>query len=135
MAPYSDAFSSVHFPSPSMQSKKNLLGGALRLDLCATCEELFDVLEAIRRLHNQAFEVFYPSSGNWWLLASSLGTAGECKEIVTGVDREVDEVVHHLGHLVTLLPGTRVPALLPSFPCSRNCDRYTICQSTDEYSH
>ena len=34
-------------------------------------------------------------------------------EVITGVDREVDQVLHHLHHLVALLPGARVQALLP----------------------
>ena len=40
-------------------------------------------------------------------------TAGKGIEIVTGVNREVDQVLHHLGHLVALLPRARLQTLLP----------------------
>ena len=87
-------------PVPFYAVEENLLCRALRLDLCAAREELSDVLEPLRRILDEAFEVFYPSSGDRWFLTASLGAAGERKEVVARVDREVDQVSHHFRNLL-----------------------------------
>ena len=97
--------------------EKHVLRRSFRLiDLDAAGEELADILETFRWVSYQAFEVIDPSSCYRWLLTSSLGAAGKCEEILARVNCEVDQVLHHLRHLVAFLPRAGISTLLSSAP-------------------
>ena len=74
-------------------------------------------IKIVYRLYlNQRFFIHQFNGSNRKGSSSCLGTAGKSEEVFAGVDGEVDQVLHQVGHLGAALTRARLLTLLPTIP-------------------